>query len=117
MEDLYTRIDMEKKRFRNMAWLFFEDILKEDRDCWTEEKKESKREATVVPKFRANIKDALKVTHPGMCPKEIHAEIVVEEKIMPKVADGTWAGEAFGPNQDKLWYEYGHDMGSETSLR
>ena len=114
---MYTRVEMRKKRFRNMAWLFFEDILKEDSDCWTEEKEESESQATTVPTFRANIKDAVKVAHPGMEPIHMHAEIVVEQSIVPKVADGTWAGEAFGEGQHKLWNEYGHDMGSETSLR
>ena len=108
---------MKKKKFNNMAWLFFEDILKNKADCWTEEKKEGSSQASEVPKFRASIFDALKVSHPAMDDKDVHADILVEHRVVPQVAAGIWAGEAFGPGQEKLWNEYGHDMGSESSLR
>ena len=108
---------MKKNKFHNMAWLFFEDILKDTPDCWTEEKKESSSQASEAPRFRCTILNAVKVAHPAMDDMGVHAEIVVEEFIVPKVAAGTWAGEAFGPGSEKLWYEYGKDMGSESPLR
>ena len=108
---------MKKNKFNNMAWLFVEDIVKDNEDCWTEEKKEGSSKASEVPKFRASMMDAIKVSHPAMDEKDVHAEILVEQRIMPQVAAGTWAGEAFGPGQEKLWNEYGQDMGSGSSLR
>ena len=100
-----------------MAWLFFEDILKNKPDCWTEEKKEGSSQASETPKFRASILNAVKIAHPAMDDMGVHAEIVVDEFIVPKVAAGTWAGEAFGPGSQKLWEQYGTDMGSESRLR
>ena len=117
MEVIWVHTEMKKKTFSNMAWQFFEDMLKQTPECLTEEVQVGSSQPSEGPQFPGNILNAVKSTHPAMTDMAAHAEIVVEQSIVPKVADGTWAGEAFGPGSDSLWHQYGQDMGSESRLR
>ena len=117
MGSILEKTDMGKKTFENMAWQFYVDMLKQTPACLTEEEHLGSQPSE-PPRFIGTIMNAVKSMDPGLTDMCAHAEIAVEQQIVPKVADGTWAGEAFAEaGADHLWNEYGQDMGSESRLR
>ena len=116
MDDIWIHTEMKKKTFFNMAWEVFEDMLKQTPECLTEEVQMGSQPSE-AQNCLDKIMKAVRSTNAALTHSEAHAEIVVDQMVVPKVAGGIWAGEAFGPNADNLWHQYGQDMWSESRLR
>ena len=112
---LWPETEMKKKTFFHMAWQFFVDMLKKTPECLTEAVQRSSQPSE-APQASCSLINAVRSIHPAMTDMEAHAEVAVEQEVVPKVTDGTWAGEAFGPAADHLWHQYGKDMGSTSRL-
>ena len=113
---IWVQTEMKKNTFYNMAWEFYADMLKQTPECLTEEVQMGSQPSE-AQKCLDKVMKAVRSTNAALTLSEAHAEIVVDQMVVPKVADGIWAGEAFGPNANNLWHQYGQDMWSESRLR
>ena len=116
MHCIWAQTEMKKNKFYNMAWEFYADMLKQTPECLTEGVQMG-TQPSEAQNCLDKVMKAVRSTNAALTHSEAHAEIVVDQMVVPKVADGIWAGEAFGPNADNLWHQYGQDMWSESRLR
>ena len=93
---------MNKTMFQNLCWQMFVDAMRKDPDCGTEQVS-VRMTGQPVQLHTGSLENAVKSVQPGLDVASLHAEIVVESKLVDPVSAGHIPDTVFSPIQTAAW--------------